>query len=138
MPWLKLTREACGFGREEGPPPSYQLVWFRLSWWRGPLEALVEKMRRSLGAAREELTVMTKARGGLTTGEVLGLVNRAVDTAGGASEVARRIGVSKQFVSDMLNGNKRMNERLLRFAGVERIETITYHLIEPAGERDAG
>lgn len=62
MPWVRLKRERCGFGRDEGPPPSIRLGAVRLSWWSSSwddlvvrLEGALEKSRRALDAAKAEL-----------------------------------------------------------------------------------
>lgn len=55
MTWFSMTWGRCGFGRDAGPPPALRLGLLRLSWWRGGMAELVEKLRASLSGARREL-----------------------------------------------------------------------------------
>ncbi|GAJ29714.1 hypothetical protein Amme_076_007 [Acidomonas methanolica NBRC 104435] len=55
MPWFRLTGGFCGIGHDAGPPPSVRLLVLRVSWWRGELPVLIEKMRAALAEAKREI-----------------------------------------------------------------------------------
>ena len=56
MFWISLSfARPFGFRRDKGPPPVIAAGWLRVSWWRGQLPALVEKMGETITTLRAEL-----------------------------------------------------------------------------------
>jgi hypothetical protein len=61
----------------------------------------------------------------LTTDELLQVLSKACDEAGGPSAWARSNGISKQYVSDVLNGRTQPGDTILRALGYRR-QPVTY------------
>ena len=54
--------------------------------------------------------------------DVIRIVNRAVDAAGGEAAFARQVQVSRQFVNQVRNGEKQAPDRVLAAAGIRRVQ----------------
>lgn len=55
---------------------------------------------------------------------VFARVNRKIDELGGGAAVGRRLGVSRQHISAMLNGRRPMSPALLALAGVRHVYVV--------------
>lgn len=60
-------------------------------------------------------------RNSLTDGERLGYVNRWIDTFRSEAAAARSIGMQRQALNAMTNGDKPFSEKVLNAAGVKVI-----------------
>lgn len=58
-------------------------------------------------------------RNSLTDGERLGFVRRWLDTFRSEAAAARSIGISKQALNEMTNGDKPYSEKVLNAAGIK-------------------
>jgi DNA-binding transcriptional regulator YdaS (Cro superfamily) len=63
---------------------------------------------------------------GLTKDELIQVLSKACDAAGGASTWAKSVGISKQYVSDVLNGRTQPGEAIAHALGYERQVQVTY------------
>lgn len=57
----------------------------------------------------------------LTDGERLGFVRRWLDTFRSEAEAARSIGMKRQQLNEMTNGEKPFSDRVLKAAGIQVI-----------------
>jgi hypothetical protein len=62
----------------------------------------------------------------LTKDELLHVLSKACYAAGGASNWAKSVGISKQHVSDVLNGRTQPGDAIARALGYERQVQVTY------------
>lgn len=63
--------------------------------------------------------------------EIRALLGKAIDEAGSARKLARKIGVSTTFISLIVNGKKEPSGKVLAFLGVRKVTRSWY-------ERDGG
>lgn len=70
-------------------------------------------------------------RNSLTDGDVLGCVKRWVDTFRSEAAAARSIGMKRQALNAMTNGDKPFSEKVLNAAGVKVIRPpVEYYLMD--------
>ena len=58
-------------------------------------------------------------RNSLTQGEVLGFVRRWLDTFRSEAEAARSVGMTRQSLNEMTNGDRPFTDKVLGAAGVK-------------------
>jgi transcriptional regulator with XRE-family HTH domain len=60
----------------------------------------------------------------MTKPELLDLIRRLADEAGGQSHLAEKLGVSRMYITDVLKGRREPAEKILSAMGYER--EVTY------------
>lgn len=59
----------------------------------------------------------------IDTAEVFGRIRRAIRLAGSQRKFAESVGISQPFLSQMLNCQRPVSDRLLRHVGLRRVVT---------------
>ena len=62
--------------------------------------------------------------------DIYRLVNQAIDSAGGETAFAEKVGVSRQFVHTVMRGGRNLPPRFLEAVGVRRVITTHYEIVE--------